>query len=361
MLRLRSLAFPVLLAGTLTTLGCSDPQGVSGGFDLSTCDLFSNKLFDGGPGRDGIPALTHPEVGPPDAEPLLEPDDRVLGVVRNGAARAYPFIVMWWHEIVNDTLGGEPVLVTYCPLTGSGLAFDPRVNGEVTEFGVSGAIFENNLMMFDRRTESLWPQLMTSARCGPLLGTELAVGPIVETTWERWQELYPQTTVVTTNTRFVNLPYGEYPYGSYDLTTNQSFLFPGSPFNITRLPKEVILGIVDGEAKVAYPFLALHDRGEVVAINDTIGGRPIVVFWHAASETAIALDRRVGGETLEFQVSGQDPTLYEDSGTGSLWNQAGTAIAGDLAGAQLAPVEGAYAVFWFAWSVFHRFHRLGVE
>ncbi len=181
MRRARGRALWGMLIGAVGVAGCADPAGLAG-FDIRDCELFSNKIFDGGPGRGGIPALTLPQVGTGADVPLLAPDDRVLGVVQLGAARAYPFIVMWWHEVVTDTLGGEPVLVTYCPLTGSGLAFDPRIGGEVLKFGVSGLIYENNLMMFDQETESLWPQLLTSARCGPLRGTALSVVPIVETT-----------------------------------------------------------------------------------------------------------------------------------------------------------------------------------
>lgn len=355
----RAAALVATLTAVLGAAGCDASDGLLG-FDVADCDLFSNKLFDGGPGRDGIPALMLPDIGGAEDVPILEPTDRVLGVVQNGAARAYPFVVMWWHEVVNDTLGGEPVLVTYCPLTGSGLAFDPRVGGETLEFGVSGLIYENNLMMFDRGTASLWSQLLTSARCGPLKVTPLDLVPIVETTWERWQALYPQTTVVTTNTG-IERPYGQYPYGSYDLPDNQEFFFPSSPFNITRPPKELTLGVVQGDAAVGYPFRGLYNAGDHAAVNDTVAGRPIVVLWHGPSQTAIAYDRRLDGEALAFRVSAEDPELFEDVETGSLWRQTGAAIAGPLAGRQLAPLTDSYVVFWFAWTVFQRFPRLGVE
>lgn len=356
---MRSWLIGFVLVGTLVGAACSD--GPSPFQDvLSSCDLFSDKIFDGGPGRDGIPALTNPAFTTAGAATHLTESDRVLGVVIDGAARAYPFIVMWWHEMVNDTLGGTPVLVSYCPLTGSGLAFDRRVSGQVLDFGVSGIIFENNLVMFDRQSESLWPQMMTSARCGSMLGTTLAEIAIVEATWGRWKELYPNTTVLTNPTEF-DRPYGQYPYGDYDLISNDDLLFPSSSWSTTRQPKEVTLGIVDGDAKLGFPYVALYERGsgdqELVAVNEDFAGRPIVVTFHRQSSTAIAYERTVEGQALDFRVHDTDTDLLIDEQTGSVWRQTGVAVDGPLAGAQLAPVPQAYPVFWFAWTIFHRFAR----
>lgn len=351
------------LLGAALLGGCSDSTGVEQ--ILEQCDLFSPFVFDGGVGRNGIPALTTPEMVAASAADFLVPEDRVLGVVQNGAARAYPFIIMWWHEVVNDTLGGEPLLVSYCPLTGSGLAFDPRVNGERRTFQVSGLIFENNLMMVDERTESFWPQLLASARCGPLLGTPLESLAIVETTWERWQELYPETTVITTNTGF-SRNYGEYPYGQYDSPPNPDLLFPSSPFNIARKPKEPVQGVIQGDAALVFPHFAMRDSTlragvEALALNDTLAGRPIVVLWHTPSLTAIPYDRRAGGQVLTFSASSMSPGMFEDGETGSLWAQSGRAVSGPLAGEQLEPIPATYTVFWFSWSIFHRFARGGIE
>ncbi len=349
------------LLSAATLLACSD-SGPGSNPLLQDCDLFSDMVFDGGVSRDGIPALNSPEVIPASADTFLVPNDRILGVVVNGAARAYPFGIMWWHEVANDTLGGAPMLLSYCPLTGSGLAFDPTVDGQVRAFGVSGLIFENNLMMFDRETESVWPQLLKSARCGPAKGTPLTTLAITETTWGRWLEMYPSTSVITTNTGF-SRDYGRYPYGSYDLPDNNDLLFPSSPFNITRPPKELVLAVFGSGEAVGFPFFALQDRAvqagsDLVAINETAGNQPIVVLYHDPSLTAMAYERDPGGQTLDFQVSTQDPTLFEDVQTGSQWNQAGLAVSGPLTGTQLVQHEQAYVLFWFAWSIFHRFERV---
>ncbi len=360
-MRLAILLTPLLAAASLAA--CSDSGGPA---DLLVdCDLFSPFVFDGGVGRGGIPALSDPHVASAAAATFLTPEDRILGVVRNGMARAYPLIVMWWHEVVNDTLGGEPLLVSYCPLTGSGLAHDPWVNGTLHTFLVSGLIFENNLMMVDAETESVWPQLLASARCGPRKGAALQSVAIAETTWERWLELHPATTVVTTHTGF-SREYGRYPYNDYAVPANDELLFPSSPFNITRNPKEPVLGVFEGDAEVVYPYFAMRDVTlaagvDALALNDTLASRPIVVLWDTPSQTAIAYDRRANGETLTFRASAEHAGQYEDEETGSRWSQSGVALAGPLTGVALTPIARSYTAFWFAWSIFHRFARRGIE
>ena len=317
------------------------------------CLLPSEHLYPGGPPRDGIPALTNPDiVEARNASPFVRDFERVLGIVVNGVARAYPFGVLWLHEIANDTLGGEPVLVTYCPLTGSGIAFDPTVDGEVRNFGVSGLLFENNLMMFDRRTNSLWGQMFHQARCGPATGSELTRIPVVETTWLRWSEMYPNSTVLTTNTGF-DRPYGQYPYGDYNIPNNAGLLFPSTAFSAERAPKELVLGILNGATAKAYPFGELSARGDVLAINDMVGDLPVLVTYLTLRATAMAFDRRVNGQLLTFSVADSDLLTVTDAETGSTWSATGEAIAGPLLGAQLSQIPDAYIVFWFAWAIYH--------
>ena len=169
--------------------------------------------------KDGIPALTTPEMALP-GQPgtgYLREDDRVIGLIFEGEPIAVPLNILWWHEVVNLDGATSSLAVTHCPLTGSSLAFDRRtVSG--AEFGVSGLLFQTNLIMYDRRglSESLWPQMLRGARCGPSNGVALPMVPIIEMTWRGWQELNPSTKVVTENTTF-DRPYQLYPYGDYDL------------------------------------------------------------------------------------------------------------------------------------------------
>ncbi|MBI4502047.1 MAG: DUF3179 domain-containing protein [Gemmatimonadetes bacterium] len=333
------------------------PQPTPGAPPVLDCSPQSKNVFDGGPGKDGIPALNRPHVVEAAAATFLRDEDRVLGFEVDGTARAYPLIVLWWHEAVNDTLGGTPVLVTYCPLTGSGLAFDPRIDGPPRSFGISGLLFENNMILFDRETNSLWNQLLLGAQCGPARGTELKRVPVVETTWGQWRAWHPQTTTVSTSTGH-NRPYGEYPYGDYAQPNNEFRLFPGSPYSGAREPKELVLGVQDGAVSAAYPLEALRLRGLTVALNDTLNDRPIVVTYGAVHRSAWAFDRRLDDRTLTFSVPDPPSALLVDAETGSSWDLAGRAVSGPLQGRRLRPVADAYTLFWFAWSIFHPDTRL---
>jgi hypothetical protein len=346
-------------AAVLALGACSDTLGEDFGFEFS-CNIADSRIFDGGPGRDGIPALTTPELAPgPDAS-FMDDGDRVLGVEINGEARAYPLFILWFHEIVNDTLGGKPIVVSYCPLTGSGIVFDAEIDGEIKNFGVSGLLFENNLIMFDRQTESLWNQMLLGANCGPERGTELTRMPVVETTWDHWSSTHESTTVLTTNTGF-GISYGIYPYGNYDDPDNETTLFPSSEWSSARAPKELVLGVHEGADAKAYPLDDLRLLGPAVAVNDTVGGRAILVFYERNPQTARAFDRLVDGETLTFTVSDRVTPTITDEETGSSWDTNGEAWAGPLTGKRLAALADAYTVFWFAWSVYYPQTRLFKE
>jgi hypothetical protein len=305
----------------------------------------------GGPGRDGIPALENPVVvTAAEADTFLLPTALVLGVVENGEARAYPHNVLWWHEIINDTLGGVPIVVSYCPLTGSGMVYDPRIGGQVLNFGVSGLLFENNLVLFDRATESLWSQMRVQGVCGSFTGTEPALKPVVQSTWEAWQAMHPNTTVVSFDTGF-GRNYGVYPYGNYDRVGDNSLLFPAARIDRRRPLKELALGIVENGVEKAYPYGELGERS---AINDQVGGRPVVVVFDAESQMALAFDRRRGGETLTFEIAdrGGFPFRLRDVETGSRWTLDGVAVDGPLAGSRVEPIA-TFSAMWFAWAAFH--------
>jgi len=190
------------------------------GHDLATID---DAIRSGGVSKDGIPSIDDPEFGPPEAAPL-DPADPVFGLVRNGVARAYPQHVLVHHEIVNDVVGGEPVAVTYCPLTGTVQGFE---RGE-TEFGVSGRLSNSNLVMYDRATDTWWPQVLATGVRGPHAGETLREFRVVWTTWERWRSVHPETDVLTRDTgytrRYDDDPYGGYnPKGGYYVTDGTMF------------------------------------------------------------------------------------------------------------------------------------------
>jgi hypothetical protein len=327
------------------------------------CLVPENQIVSGGPGKDGIPALTNPEVvSVAEGDTFMEVQDLLLGVVVNGEARAYPHAVLWWHEIVNDVLGGKPITVSFCPLTGSGLVYDPVLEegGAAANFGVSGLLFDNNLILFDRTTDSLWSQMRSQAICGALQGTTPTLLPLVQMTWQGWKSLYPETTVVSENTGF-DRNYDRYPYGDYDEVNNQDLLFPQSSID-NRLPmKDTVLGVRKEGVSRAYS-MSLFGRGDGRrVVNDEVNGLPVVVVYDRGSEMLLGFSRRLNDPTLAEEMTlsfelvdeGTFPFKLRDLETGTLWSLTGTALEGPLAGAVLQPLADSFAAFWFAWAAFN--------
>jgi hypothetical protein len=282
---------------------------------------------------------------------FLAADDLVLGVFINGEARAYPHAIFWWHEIVNDVLGGKPIVVSFCPLTGSGMVHDAVIGGTTLNFGVSGLLFDNNLILFDRTTNSLWSQMRVQSICGDLTGTMPILLPVVQSTWEAWKALYPETTVLSFETGF-DREYDRYPYGNYDNLLEPELLFPHSFIDRRLRAKQLVLGLFHNGTARAYPHLGVGTRA---VINDDLNGRPVLVVVDNGSQMVLPFDRTVDGEVLEFGRTGGAafPFLLRDKQTRTLWNLSGLAIKGPLAGAQLDPIPS-FSAMWFAWASFHR-------
>ncbi len=336
--------------------GCDggSPSDLTSTFDLD-CSIPTRQLLDGGVGVDGIPALTDPRlVSASSSEELsyLRDRDRVIAFVAGGEAYAIPHNILWWHEIVNLTLpGGERIAVTYCPLTGSSMVFDRAAIGGA-ELGVSGLLFQTNLIMYDRSTNrSLWPQMMSEARCGPADGSPLPMMAAFETTWEGWKELYPETRVVSGVTG-IPRNYTQYPYGNYEVESNGDLLFPlGKPMDARRMPKERVLAVPsrNGTGGIALPFRELdRDRGAAV-VEVRVDGEDIVVLWESRVQGAMAFRPLIAGVRHTFVAEGDE---IRDVETGSLWRMDGVAVQGPLSGVRLDPVSDAYVAFWFAWAVF---------
>lgn len=353
--RVRWPAGPVLAtAVALVAAACADrgtaaPETDDRSASLQ-CSIPLSGLLPGGPGKDGIPALTDPELvtpASPDADYLAN-DDRVIGVRVGGRAFAIPLNIMWWHEVVNITAPDVFLAVTHCPLTGSTLAFDRAAVGNA-ELGVSGLLFKNNLVMYDRTgDESLWPQMLRGARCGSRDGTDLDMYPVIETTWAWWQVLHPETRVVSSRTGY-GRDYTRYPYGDYAEPNNSQTLFPMPPLDTRRPPKERVLGIAVDEGGIGFPFGALADAGIRVAEHVTVGGRPVVVLWDGRGQAAMAFESTNEGESLTFDAVDHG---FRDRQTGSLWRVDGRAVSGPRAGDRLEPVPEAYVAYWFAWAEF---------
>ena len=346
-------------ASTLAACGDGVVAGVIGGgvgnqSGDGLCSIPQDQILSGAR-KDAIPALTNPEMARwrDPGTWYLQGEDRVIGLIFEGEPIAVPLNIMWWHEIVNLTGATSSITVTHCPLTGSSLAFDRHpVSG--AEFGVSGLLFQTNLIMYDRTVsidgESLWPQMLRGARCGPSSGTPLPMVAIVETTWFGWLELHPDTKVVTDNTGY-GRSYESYPYGSYDQEQNSSLLFPiGELMDPRRLPKERILGIPDGTGGVAFPFGELDEMGEVAVVSGSTSSESYVVLWERVREGAMAFKPQLNGAPVTLTaVDGK----IVDVETGSEWRMDGRAVSGPLEGQSLTPIEEAFVSYWFAWPTFY--------
>lgn len=331
----------------------------SGGNFLS--NFPTDRILSGGVPKDGIPALTDPQfvdLTSNDAN-YIQDDDLVLGVVINGEAKAYPHNMGWWHEIVNDVVGGQPIVVSFCPLTGTGLVFNGQGDdGARITCGVSGLLFNNNLIMYDRRDNAtLYPQMIHTSIDGSI-GGELQLLPVIETTWRYWKQLYPNSKVVSVRSgTYSSGRYTQYPYGSYrNFTQGPNFpSFPALSDNPTAQlfpPKTITLGIRFGETAKAYPFEIMGDEA---VINDTLENTDLVIAFYGREQYAVPFSRIVNTQTLTFQkVASTDavyPFLMRDNETGSTWNLKGEAIAGSLRGQSLTPIP-AHNSFWFAWATF---------
>ena len=252
------------------------------GFDISRRLVPSGSILRGGPPPDGIPTLDRP-VFETASEASVKPTELVVGLVAGSSAKAYPLSILNWHEIVEDELDGKRVAVTYCPLTGSAVVFDrllPEGVGEdrALEFGVSGLLHESNMLMFDRRTSSLWSQLGGGAISGAQAGAKLQAIPSVIVPWKTWRERHPGTLVLSRRTGH-DRDYDRDPYGDYP--SSDATLFPVSRRD-PRLPvKDLVLGVVlDGES-LAFPIASLRRAAKPLTVR--IAEREVVVDTDAGS------------------------------------------------------------------------------
>ena len=342
-------------------MGCSTDSVATGGpggrpppSGQIQCSIPLDQVFSGGVDRGQIPDLTNPALVPAghaDAD-YLDDTDRVIGFRLGGRWVAVPHNILWWHEIINFTADpGSRVAVTYCPLTGSSLVFDM---GTVSRFIVSGLLFNNNLMMVDGDTESLWPQMSRGARCGPRDGRDLAMVPSVEITWAGWKALHPDTRVVSGETGF-SRDYTEYPYDLYE-QPDAPPLFAVPDLDRRRQVKERVLGVPGRSGPgIAFPFFELEGAGALATAHEVVDGAPTLVLWDSAAAGAAAFHPEVDGQQLTFAVEGGE---FRDVQTGSSWTLDGRAVAGPLAGQALEPIADAYVSFWFAWSTFEEGTRI---
>lgn len=277
----RTLTISVLLGISLAAQG-----QVKNGFDLSDSLIDASSIRSGGPPRDGIPSIDEPKFLSAEDADFLDPDDRVIGVHRNGIAKAYPIRILDWHEVVNDDFAGAATLVTYCPLCRTGMVFDVENDEVEFTFGISGLLYNSDVLLYDRQTGSLWSQIMSQAVTGPMKNITLDLLPSRHTTWAAWREIHPDTLVLSIDTGYPR-NYDTSPYLSYE-RSNQ-LMFSVENRNRAYDNKSLVLGLSIGGQHRAYPFEELQAQG-AERFRDRFAGRELTVVWSGAANSAHVLD-----------------------------------------------------------------------
>ncbi len=253
-------------------------------FDVTRHLIHLNEILTGGPPRNGIPSLDNPAfISAAKADGILKSSDIVVGLEFGGVAKAYPIRILNWHEIVNDQVGNQPVMVSWCPLCGSSVVYDPQLDGEKLRFLVSGLLYQRNLLFYDVETDSLWAQLLGQAVTGASAGKKLTVLPAVHVTWAQWKKMHPRTTVLSFRTGHQR-DYSRDPYGSWALDRRQALIIPATG---------------KGPAHI-YPFSQLRKAGN--RVTEIIAGEQVVIEYDPQRQTAQAkgADGRPVGSFISF-------------------------------------------------------------
>lgn len=286
--------------------------------------------------------------------PHLDPDDLVLGVVIKDDAVAFPVRRLGYHHVVNVTVGGEPVVATYCTLCYTGTIFERTLGGRVLTFRLIG-INNQNAMIEDLETRSWWQQASGEAIAGPLKGQRLTALDHDEVTYALWAREHPRTRVL------------QRVDADFDIDKNWEFRMDNvrtvvpAPPNDPLYRRAYVVGIVvNGQAK-AYPRQqlspkALRGNGKPsmsYAVMDRVGGVPVAILVGGDGISVRAFDRRIDGRDVELMTTfGSSPARFIDTATGSEWDISGRAVSGPMAGAQLPRIRS-ITEFWFDWQARH--------
>ena len=297
-------------------------------------DHLLEESLNGGVSKDGIPSIDEPSFAGIDETDLVDTAP-VFGVVRNGEAKAYPQHIVVWHEIVNDAIAGDPVSVTYCPLTGTVQGFE---RGGTT-FGVSGELVNSNLIMYDRENESWWPQVLATAIDGPMRGETLREFRVVWTTVDEWRTAHPNSQIMTDDTgharRYESDPYGVYaPIGGY--YASERTMFPALATPEEGHPKSVVIGARTADGAVAFDKQTLLDSR---VLHGALGGTgdPMVAVADPVLSTG-------------YVYQNPEDAAVEPDGDGYRVEGHSTAFA-----AAELPLDRvlAFDAMWFAWAGFY--------
>ena len=308
---------------------------------------------------DGIPAVDDPKCTPVAEVTTLSDDTPVVALEVNGDVRAYPLEILTWHELVNDTVGGVPITLSYCPLCNSAIAYDRRVGDRILDFGTSGALSQSSMVMYDRQSETIWTHYNGQAIAGELAGTQLSFFSSSVVSWGAFKEQFPDALVLSRDTGH-NRNYGSNPYPGYEGVDDPFGRFITDEIDPRLEPMQRVIGIdVDGSS-----LAVVHDTVFESGVLDVeLAGQRLTV-WNMPG-TSSALDGGSVSGGVDVGSSGvfvptaagseltfaRTDTGFVDEETGSTWNIFGVATAGPLAGEQLESVRH-LDTFWFSWGTF---------
>lgn len=340
-----------------TSTGGTVNTGGNGTDQFSKWSIPKDEVLDGGPGKDGIPALTNPlKINASEATYLLD-DDLILGFIDGNRTMAYPHSILNYHEIINDDINDISMAVIYCPLTGTGIGWDRKINNEVTSFGVSGLLYNSNVIPYDRNTDSNWSQMLLKSVNGPLINTQPKTINLVETKWSTWKKMYPLTKVVSTNTGHER-NYSDDPYGPYKFVNG--LLFPVNNTDSRLAEKDRVLGILISDQAKAYSIEEFSNTsGSISLITDRFQDTDLVIVGSEDLNFVVAFENRMSnGSLLEFRsVQDSLPIIMIDN-EGTSWDIMGNVVDGRNGGKNLKTQtqlekHTQFMGYWFAWAAFY--------
>jgi hypothetical protein len=267
-------------------------------FKLHAVDL--GEIAGGGPSRDGIPALDDPKFLTAGQDSATKPHEPVISLELTGDARAYPLRILLWHEIAKDTVGGVPVVVTYCPLCNAAIVFERRVDGMTLTFGTTGKLRHSDLVMYDRQTESWWQQFTGDAIVGSLTGHKLRMLPARLEAFALFKERYPEGRVLVASDPDLR-PYGRNPYLGYDTS---SFPFPyKGEFRQGISPMARVVVIRENDKHIAVTLELLRQKRRIEIADFALSWREGQAS--ALDRETVAAGRDVGNVIAQKAQSGR--------------------------------------------------------
>lgn len=347
--RVRSLANAAWIFFSVSSLmACSGGSGGGGNNRQADSWLIpAAEVIDGGPGKDGIPAIDEPNFESASTIASVADDMLVIAVRYNGEVRAYPHDILDWHEIVNDGPRDDPFSISYCPLTGSAVAWVGDADASLRSFGVSGLLYNSNLILYDRKTDSRWSQMLQKAVWGPRSGEVPERIRLIEMKFATLRAMYPDAQVMNRNTGW-NRNYDVYPYGFY--RAHEGLHFPVSVVDNRLHLKKRVIGIHSDASSRVWQLDGFGDP--TLVLNEQFEDQEIVVIGNSTSDFAAIYSRELGdGTILNFSaLQDQLPVVMSDD-EGGTWDVFGRAVSGPRAGEQL-DMTRSYTAMWFAWAAF---------